>query len=342
MEEEFEKTVSIYDAKPKKDYKLVICHKNKHEVISLGDYKKEEITFGRAKDNDIVINSSLVSAHHGKFMLSGALAVIDNNSTNGLFVNGDSTKEFVLSDGDIIKIDNPDKSLDDYVAISVHLGDVPEKCLNCKKSVDDKEEAKEEPKKDDTVFCAGCGSKVSKSEKFCPNCGTPIGKKEVVETPTPVAYKAPVTNNTQPTKKSNVGLFVGLGIGGFVLLSIIVVCLIVVFSSDGGINSSLPPKVEYSLTGENTVVDYILDELDLDFDQVTGGANCYSGVQNRTFNTEKYGVLHTEFSYCKLNGTKTLRIYNSEVDQKLRDPKPGELPEIDSKGYIKNSSRSYV
>ena len=90
------------------------------------------------------------------------------------------------------------------------------------------------------------------------------------------------------------------------------------------------------------VVDYILEELDLDFDQVTAGANCYSGVQNRTFNTVKYGVLHTEFSYCKSNGTQSLRIYNSEVDQKLRDPNPGELPEIDSYGYIKNSSRSYV
>ena len=76
----------------------------------------------------------------------------------------------------------------------------------------------------------------------------------------------------------------------------------------------------------------ILYELDLDFDLVTMGANCYSGVQRNEFNTKKYGILHTEFRYCKSNRTMVFRVYNDTKDQKLREPKPGELAQFDENG----------
>lgn len=96
--------------------------------------------------------------------------------------------------------------------------------------------------------------------------------------------------------------------------------------------NNLPMKVDISMTNYYGSIEYILYELDLDFDMVTSGANCYSGIQKREFKTDKYGLLYTEFSYCKSNKTTVFRVYNSEKDQELRDPKPGELPSFDKYG----------
>lgn len=96
--------------------------------------------------------------------------------------------------------------------------------------------------------------------------------------------------------------------------------------------NNLPIKVDISMTSYYGDIEYILYELDLDFDLVTMGANCFTGVQKGEFRTEKYGILHTEFRYCKSNNTKTLRVYNDTKDQELRDPKPGELAEFDKYG----------
>ncbi len=99
-------------------------------------------------------------------------------------------------------------------------------------------------------------------------------------------------------------------------------------------NSSLPIEVNISMTEYSGHVDYILDALGLDFDLVTMGANCYTGVQKNSFNTEKYGVLYTEFRYCKSNETLIFRVYNSSKDQKLRKPKQNELLRFDIYGNI--------
>ena len=79
-------------------------------------------------------------------------------------------------------------------------------------------------------------------------------------------------------------------------------------------------------------IETILDDFDIDFYAVTGGANCYSGVKTNKFETEKYGILYTEFSYCKSTSTQRFRIYNLESDQPLREPKTGELPTYSSYG----------
>ncbi len=103
--------------------------------------------------------------------------------------------------------------------------------------------------------------------------------------------------------------------------------------------NKLPVKVDISMTSYYGTIEYILYELDLDFDLVTMGANCYSGVQRNEFNTKKYGILHTEFRYCKSNRTMVFRVYNDTKDQKLREPKPGELAQFDENGKkIKGNS----
>lgn len=96
--------------------------------------------------------------------------------------------------------------------------------------------------------------------------------------------------------------------------------------------NNLPIKVDISMTSYYGTIEYILYELDLDFDLVTMGANCYTGVQRNEFKTEKYGILHTEFRYCKSNKTMVFRVYNDDKDQELREPKPGELAEFDEYG----------
>lgn len=96
--------------------------------------------------------------------------------------------------------------------------------------------------------------------------------------------------------------------------------------------NNLPIKVDISMTSYYGTIEYILYELDLDFDLVTMGANCFSGVQRNEFKTDKYGILYTEFRYCKSNKTTVFRVYNDEKDQELREPKPGELTEFDEYG----------
>lgn len=104
---------------------------------------------------------------------------------------------------------------------------------------------------------------------------------------------------------------------------------------------NLPIKVDIQMTSYYGNIDYILYEFGLDFDLVTMGANCFTGVQKSQFKTEKYGILHTEFRYCKSNSTTIFRVYNTESDQKLRDPKPGELASFDKYGYrIKSSNNT--
>ena len=102
----------------------------------------------------------------------------------------------------------------------------------------------------------------------------------------------------------------------------------------GSIGDNKAIKVDISMTSYYGNIDYILDELGLDFDLVTMGANCYTGVQKNEFKTEKYGILHTEFRYCKSNSTQVFRVYNTEEDQPLREPRYGELPSFDRYGKV--------
>lgn len=112
------------DVKSKKQYTVSIIDYAEVRNINLDDFKKTKITFGRKKDNDIVLNSPIVSAHHGYFLLDeNGISVYDNNSKNGIFINNtllfDGCK---IGDNDTIKIDNPMLPLNDGVLMSISEG----------------------------------------------------------------------------------------------------------------------------------------------------------------------------------------------------------------------------
>lgn len=86
------------------------------------------------------------------------------------------------------------------------------------------------------------------------------------------------------------------------------------------------------MTSNRGTVSFILYELGLNPALVTMGANCYTGVQKNEFKTEKYGILHTEFRYCKSSSSIAFRVYNDEDEQPLREPKDGELLKFDKYG----------
>lgn len=63
-------------------------------------------TFGRSKENDIVVRPSSVSAFHAEILKGddGVVRIEDLKSQNGTYVNGEKIKKAVLKDGDNIKM----------------------------------------------------------------------------------------------------------------------------------------------------------------------------------------------------------------------------------------------
>lgn len=101
---------------------LTIYHQNEIDVVELDAYKNAT-TLGRNSDNDVVINSSIISAYHAYFEIVGDKCVLyDNNSKNGIYVNGIKTKNCILANGDVLKIDNESRPLKLGVTIIYSVG----------------------------------------------------------------------------------------------------------------------------------------------------------------------------------------------------------------------------
>ncbi len=66
----------------------------------------DRLTIGRSDNNDIVIVSEAVSRYHAVFEREsdGAIVVKDNQSKNGILVNGNNVPARALSDGDVVQI----------------------------------------------------------------------------------------------------------------------------------------------------------------------------------------------------------------------------------------------
>jgi CRP-like cAMP-binding protein len=76
----------------------------KTTLTSLGG-ERSAVAIGRAKDNDLVLDNPRVSRHHALIEArNGSYRIVDLNSTNGSFVNGQRVKSQALIDGDEIVI----------------------------------------------------------------------------------------------------------------------------------------------------------------------------------------------------------------------------------------------
>jgi len=79
--------------------------------------EKDEITVGRSSECDLVLFSDSVSRKHLIIKKKGdnLYTVIDNDSTNGVYINGVKVNKVTLRDSDVIKIGNFGfKFLDEY------------------------------------------------------------------------------------------------------------------------------------------------------------------------------------------------------------------------------------
>lgn len=69
--------------------------------------RRNVLTVGRALDNDIVLESAEVSRHHARIEYRGErFHIMDLGSTNGTLVNGASSHDMELNDGDRITMGN--------------------------------------------------------------------------------------------------------------------------------------------------------------------------------------------------------------------------------------------
>ncbi len=68
---------------------------------------KDKMTIGRSDDSDIVLDNSGVSSHHALIQKeAGRYVIADNDSSNGIFVNGDKVDQHRLEYRDEIQIYN--------------------------------------------------------------------------------------------------------------------------------------------------------------------------------------------------------------------------------------------
>jgi len=70
-------------------------------------FEAGRIIIGRALDSEIFVNSKFVSRHHAQLVSSEeGCFVEDLNSTNGISINGTPAKKQLLTDGDVISVDD--------------------------------------------------------------------------------------------------------------------------------------------------------------------------------------------------------------------------------------------
>lgn len=82
----------------------------------LSSFGKQEIHFGRSCENDIVLDTRVVTSDHGRFILNNGTWYMedrevygDKPSANGLIYNDVPIKAHAIHDGDLVRIDNGQK-----------------------------------------------------------------------------------------------------------------------------------------------------------------------------------------------------------------------------------------
>lgn len=76
----------IYEGTSKKSTLVIVDNSGIHE-LDISVYADAAYSFGRSKDNSIIIDSEIVSGHHGKIQISdGLFYIMDSGSSNGTYV----------------------------------------------------------------------------------------------------------------------------------------------------------------------------------------------------------------------------------------------------------------
>ena len=77
------------------------------------ELKADKTTIGRVEDNTFQIAEPSVSSHHCEVLLRGKdVVVVDLNSTNGSFINGEKITEKVIKPGQILRLGKIELRLD--------------------------------------------------------------------------------------------------------------------------------------------------------------------------------------------------------------------------------------
>lgn len=111
FDDDYEKTAVLgvqdlglhkFEATSRSAYLIMINGRTVGRMHKLGS---GETQLGRAPDAEVLIEDEGVSRRHAMIDLTQEGYVLtDNNSTNGIFVNGDKVKRHVLQDGDKVQI----------------------------------------------------------------------------------------------------------------------------------------------------------------------------------------------------------------------------------------------
>ncbi len=103
---------------------------NTPRSYNLDDFGKPVVSFGRAKQNDIVLESPIATSDHGRFIFRDGGWVIEDRavfggkpSTNGLVSNNTFIVSRALCDGEIIRIDNNVEAIKDGVLFVFAVSD---------------------------------------------------------------------------------------------------------------------------------------------------------------------------------------------------------------------------
>ncbi len=98
-----DKLLDTFEQPPACEDLLLIVVKNKpHTWYRL---ESDRVSIGRAENSDIVLQSSKVSRNHCYISRNNSSwLMVDDDSKNGMFVNGRKMKKRLLCEGDIVRI----------------------------------------------------------------------------------------------------------------------------------------------------------------------------------------------------------------------------------------------